>query len=96
MVRTSGQDAPWMCSCGGIQACPSGRKPQGRLRMPERLYLLAGLEHLGVSPRGVGWSGLGEEHLDLPAKTVAPVTRTQLSARKQKKSYAIDGMEKQF
>ena len=38
-------------------------------------------EHLSVAPRGVGGSGQGEKHLDLPAQDVAPMT--QISLRKQ-------------
>ena len=48
----------------------------------ERLYLLAGLETSWCPPGGVGGSGRGEERLDLPAQTVAPVTQTQISSRK--------------
>ena len=51
----------------------SGLDPGEDQGMLKRLYLSAGLGTSQFPPKGVGGSGRGKEHLDLPTQTVAPV-----------------------
>ena len=62
---------------------PIWEETLGQIRdMLEKLYLLAGLGTFWCPPGGVGGSGQGEEHLDLPAQAVALATQTRISGRK--------------
>ena len=48
----------------------------------ERLYLSAGLGMSWCPPRAVGGSGLGEEHLDLPAQAVTGIDKRRTNILK--------------
>ena len=66
-------------------ACPSGSRDLGADQGHAEKLVSSRLAQyrLDVPPGGVGGGGWGEEHLDLPAQTVAPVTRTQGSSSYQ-------------
>ena len=68
---------------------PGGQTKGQRKDTLERSHLWTGLGTSGCPPRGIGGSHQGEENLDLPTQTVAPMAQTKISSRKQNKPFDI-------